>query len=267
MELWVFVCAPTIIVVPVSVCLKQTFGGKIHLLELAGGTHPGGNDAIILAERTRMKTVIVTFCLIGSVFANPILHNVLVSNEQDSNSTESLSVSQSSENTSELQSSEEVASTNSTESESSESASEDKTSEESDSQSDEVIEIDPMLETEDNSMGSEENVRKVVNGIDSSSSDSTDLAAASSNSTESNSSESQESEETSDSSDASRSSKESDESDSTESEQVKPKDCVNGTQSCESEEYFLQSVGDDAHFSVHGLMMPDEENRELSLRR
>ncbi|XP_024145833.1 secretory calcium-binding phosphoprotein 1 isoform X2 [Oryzias melastigma] len=267
-----------------------------------------------------MKTVIVTICLIGSVFANPILHNVLVSNEQDSNSTESLSVSQSSENTSELQSSEEVASTNSTESESSESASEDKTSEESDSESDEVIEIDPMLETEDNSMGSEENVRKVswvkafssvghvlsaedntsreveghledaskelthisltadsranlpllhkrIDGIDSSSSDSTDLAAASSNSTESNSSESQESDETSDSSDASESSKESDESDSAESEQVKAKDCVNGTQSCESEEYFLQSVGDDAHFSVHGLMMPDEENRELSLRR
>uniref|UniRef100_A0A3B3BNU2 Uncharacterized protein n=1 Tax=Oryzias melastigma TaxID=30732 RepID=A0A3B3BNU2_ORYME len=110
-------------------------------------------------------------------------------------------------------------------------------------------------------------LHKRIDGIDSSSSDSTDLAAASSNSTESNSSESQESDETSDSSDASESSKESDESDSAESEQVKAKDCVNGTQSCESEEYFLQSVGDDAHFSVHGLMMPDEENRELSLRR
>ncbi|XP_011474173.1 dentin sialophosphoprotein-like isoform X2 [Oryzias latipes] len=266
-----------------------------------------------------MKTVIITICLIGSVFANPILHNVLVSNEQDSNSTESLSVSQSSENTSELQSSEEVASTQSTESESSESASEDKTSEESDSQSDEIIEIDTMLETKDDSMGSEENVRKVswvrvfssvghvsstedntsreVEGhsegvskelthisvtagsranlplleksIDSSS-DSTDLAAANSNSTESDSSESQESEETSDSSDASKSSKESDESDgsdSAESEQFKAKDCVNGTQSCESEEYFVQSVGDDAHFSVHGLMTPDEENMELRLRR
>uniref|UniRef100_A0A3P9JTU2 Uncharacterized protein n=1 Tax=Oryzias latipes TaxID=8090 RepID=A0A3P9JTU2_ORYLA len=117
--------------------------------------------------------------------------------------------------------------------------------------------------------GSRTNLPLLEKPIDSSS-DSTDLAAANSNSTESDSSESQESEETSDSSDASKSSKESDESDesdSAESEQFKAKDCVNGTQSCESEEYFVQSVGDDAHFSVHGLMMPDEENMELRLRR
>ncbi|KAM4584808.1 secretory calcium-binding phosphoprotein 1 [Odontesthes bonariensis] len=275
-----------------------------------------------------MKVTIITFCLIGSVFANPIFHNALVSSELDSNSTESLSVSQSSENsTSELQSSEENTSNQSSESESLESTSEDTTSEESNSESDEHNGSDSMAETRDNSMGSEENIRKqswvrvfasvvkvlsaedntstevkghsdylsneltinqpshtststkavpshanlplLNNPTDSSDtasdsadiSDSTDATAATSDSSESTSSESQESNSSSESTEA------SDDSESSELKQVRAKDCVNGTQSCESEEYFLQSIGDDAHFSVDHLMVPDEDDRELRLRR
>ncbi|XP_040892398.1 secretory calcium-binding phosphoprotein 1 [Toxotes jaculatrix] len=284
-----------------------------------------------------MKVAIITFCLIGAVFANPISYNVVLeSSELDANTTESLSVSQSSENnTSELQSSEENTSNQSSESESSESTSEDTTSEESNSQSDET---DSMAETRDNSMGSEENVRKswvqvfpsvvkvhstednsstevqgqteqlsielteklpthtststifkqqtgntqgqanlplVENPTDSSdttsdsadTSDITGVTAATSDSSESSSSESNETNEASDSSDDSKSTEDSNASDSTELEQIKTKDCVNGTQSCESEEYFFQDIGDDAHHSVDNLMMPDEEERELSLRR
>ncbi|MED6274529.1 hypothetical protein CHARACLAT_017397 [Characodon lateralis] len=74
-----------------------------------------------------MKVIIMTFCLIGAAFANPILHNSLISTESESNSTESWSVLESSENnTSELQSSEENTSNQSSESESAESTSEDK---------------------------------------------------------------------------------------------------------------------------------------------
>ncbi|KAM9770274.1 secretory calcium-binding phosphoprotein 1 isoform 1-T1 [Menidia menidia] len=279
-----------------------------------------------------MKVTFLTFCLIGSVFANPIFHNVWVSNELDSNSTESLSVSQSSENsTSELQSSEENTSNQSSESESLESTSEDTTSEESNSESDEDNVADSMAETQDNSMGSEENVRKqswvrvfasVVkvlstedntsaevkghsdhlsnelainppshtstqnkaleshanlplqnNPTDSSdttsdttsdsaeTSDSTAATAATSDSSQSTSSESQES----NSSEDSESTEDSNASDSTELQQVK--DCVNGTQSCESQEDFHQSVGDDAHFSLDHMMVPDEDDREFRLRR
>ncbi|XP_007551873.1 PREDICTED: dentin sialophosphoprotein-like isoform X2 [Poecilia mexicana] len=280
-----------------------------------------------------MKLIIITCCLIGAAFANPILHNILVSTESESNSTESLSVLESSENnTSELQSSEENTSNQSSESESVESTSEDKTSEESDSQSDESDGMDSMAETKDNSMGSEENVRKSwvrvfpsiiegasgedntstevtghpglldnelsgkrpthtkkvqirtkqpllgqsTDGSDTTSdsadaSDSSDVSAAASDSTDSSSSsESQESQETSDSNDsstASKSTEDSNASDSAELEQVRAKNCVNSTQSCESEEYFLQSIGDDAHSPGEHLLVPDEDERELRLRR
>lgn len=280
-----------------------------------------------------MKVIIITFCLIGAAFANPILHNILVSTESESNSTESLSVLESSENnTSELQSSEESTSNQSSESESVESTSEDKTSEESESQSDENDEMDSMAETKDNSMGSEENIRKqswvrvfasAVKGAskedntstevkspsdflsnelsdkqptytkivqshtnhqqlekpgDSSdttsdsadTSDSSDDTVAASDSTDSTSSESQESQEPSDSNDssaASKSTEDSNASDSAELEQVRAKDCLNSTQSCESEENLLQSIGDDPHSLQEHLMVPDEDDRELRLRR
>lgn len=271
-----------------------------------------------------MKVTIMMLCLIGAVFANPISYNaVSESNELDSNSTESLSVSQSSENdTSELQSSEESASSQSqssqSESESLESTSEDKTSEESNSQSDEDDGTYTITETRDDSMGSEENVRKswvrvfasvvkVLSAEDNSSTevkgksdhltekqptdtstsgtntnlplvenptDSADTseiagvtASDSSDSTSSESSESNETSETSDSSDASMSAEDSNASDSAELKQLKTQDCVNGTQSCESEEYLFQDIGDDAHYSVDNLMVPDEDERELSLRR
>ncbi|XP_023274212.1 dentin sialophosphoprotein-like [Seriola lalandi dorsalis] len=284
-----------------------------------------------------MKVTIITLCLVGAVFANPISYNVILeSSELEANTTGSLSLSQSSENnTSELQSSEENASNQSSESESLESTSEDKTSEESNSQSDEDDGTDSMAETRDNSMGSEENVRKswvrvfasvtkvlsaednsstevegqtdhlskeltekqpnqtststifkqktnttqsqtnlllVENNTDSSdttsdSADTSEMTGVTSDSSESTSSESNESSDSSDSSDASKSTEDSNASDSTELHQIKTEDCVNGTQSCESEEYFFQAVGDDANYSVDNLMMPDEDERELSLRR
>nr|XP_020516866.1 suppressor protein SRP40-like [Labrus bergylta] len=253
-----------------------------------------------------MKVTIIIFFLIGTIFANP---------------TESLSVSQSSENdTSELMSSEENISSQSqsSESQSLESTSEDTTSEESNSLSEEDDETDSLAETRDDSMGSEENVRKswvrvfasvikILSGEDNSSSteakgpsidhtekqpthtstgttfkqrtnmaqghtdlqtttdssdttsDSTDSSndtgetAATSDSSESNSRESNETDET------------SEDSDSSELKQLR--DCVNGTQSCESEEYFFQDIGDDAHYSVDNLMVPDDNEREFILRR
>ncbi|XP_070768673.1 secretory calcium-binding phosphoprotein 1 [Enoplosus armatus] len=260
-----------------------------------------------------MKTTIITFCLIGAVFANPISFNaVLESSELDSNTTESLSVSQSSENdTSEIQSSEENTSSQSlsseSESESLESTSEDKTSEESNSQSDE--ETDSMAETRDDSMGSEENVRKswvqvfsrVTKVLSAEDNSSTEVKGQSDHLTEKqpthtstfkqranttqgdtnlllvenptdSSDTTSDSADTSDNtavtSDSSEStSKESNASDSSELEQIKTQDCVNGTQSCESEEYFFQNIGDDAHYSVDNLMVPDDDERELSLRR
>ncbi|XP_068445521.1 secretory calcium-binding phosphoprotein 1 [Clinocottus analis] len=66
---------------------------------------------------------------------------------------------------------------------------------------------------------------------------------------------------------SSESNETSDSSDSSESRQIKTRDCVNGTQSCESDEYLFQDIGDDAHYSVDSLMMPDENERELILRR
>ncbi|PWA29335.1 hypothetical protein CCH79_00013962 [Gambusia affinis] len=101
-------------------------------------------------------------------------------------------------------------------------------------------------------------------------SDSSDVSAAASDSTASSSSESQESQETSDSNDsstASKSTEDSNASDSAELDQVRAKNCVNSTQSCESEEYFLQDIGDDAHSLGEHLLVPDEDDRELRLRR
>ncbi|KAL3067094.1 hypothetical protein OYC64_016942 [Pagothenia borchgrevinki] len=251
------------------------------------------------------------FCLIGAVFANPIFFSAISeSNSLDSNSTESLSVSQSSENdTSELQSSEESNSiqSQSSESESLESTSEAKTSEESNSQSDEDVAIDLMIETRDDSMGSEENVRKswvqqfasVIKDLSAednssmeikaqpdhltekqptltststnnteSSSESTSSESTSSESTSSESNQTNETSEESDSSsEESKSLEDSNASDSDELQQIKAPDCVKGTQSCESEEYFFQDIGDDAQYSVDNLMMPEEAERELRLRR
>ncbi|XP_071753143.2 secretory calcium-binding phosphoprotein 1 [Centroberyx gerrardi] len=285
-----------------------------------------------------MKVTIVTFCLIGAVFANPILYNVDVEpNGLETNMTLSLSDSQSSESdTSELQSSEENTSNQSSESESLESTSEDKTSEESDSQSDEDTTL-TMGETQDNSLGSEENLRKgwirlfasvvrVLSAEDNSStevkgqsdhlgnkqtqashpststafrwrastaqgntnltlvesntdssdtSDSAGVTDATSESSDSDSTSS-ESDETSENSDSSRESSESaeesdasDASDSADLEQATAKDCVQGADStgCDSEEYFFQDIGDDAHHPVGHLMVPEEDDRELSLRR
>lgn len=102
-------------------------------------------------------------------------------------------------------------------------------------------------------------------------SDATDETVATSDSSESTisqsteSSESNETSEDSDSSDASKSAEDSNASDSAELTQMK--DCVNGTQSCESDEYFFQDIGDDAHYSVDNLMVPDDDERELILRR
>ncbi|KAI3353171.1 hypothetical protein L3Q82_019718, partial [Scortum barcoo] len=95
-------------------------------------------------------------------------------------------------------------------------------------------------------------------------SDSTALTAATSNSSESASSESNE---TSEASESIEDSDDSNASDSSELAQIKGPACVNGTQSCESEEYFFQDIGDDAHRSVDNLMVPDEDERELFLRR
>lgn len=248
--------------------------------------------------------------------------------ELETNSTENVMVAQSSVNgTSDIQSSE------SESSESVESDSSDSTSEESDSV--ESNETELLVETRDDSMGSEENVRKswvrvfatvvrdtsvednstevkdhpeilsnklaenqtiqasTVKTLKQSSnakvalmqkatvqSDSSSESAESANtarvpftadssqsaSSESNETSSQASESASQSAQSSESSEEdSHNSDSTELSPIK--DCVNGTQSCESEEYFFQDIGDDANYSVDNLMVPEEDDRELSLRR
>lgn len=272
----------------------------------------------------RMNAInVIFFCLICAIFANPIIVNItLDSSAQDSNSTETLLVAQSSGNgTSDVQSSE------SESSESVESESSDETSEESDSV--ESNETELLVETRDDSMGSEENVRKswlrvfatVVrdNSVEDNSTEVKDQHEAlnnkvtekqtiqpptvktlkqssnakvalvqkatvqsdsSSESAEStdhtapvtlaDSSQSSESNETSSSSSEASDSAQSSQSsqDSSDSRELSPiKDCVNGTQSCESQEYFFQDIGDDANYSVDNLMVPDEDDRELSLRR
>lgn len=274
----------------------------------------------------RMNAIMICCSLIGAIFANPITISIdLDSPEQQTNSTEILLVAQSSGNgTSDVQSSE------SESSESVESESSDDTSEESDSV--ESNETELLVETRDDSMGSEENVRKSwvrvfatvvrdtstednsteVNGqpeslnnkveqtiqpptmktlkqsskakmalvqkvtaesdSSSESAESTALVTFTVDSSQSSSSESNEtSSEASDSDSASnsaQSSESSEEDSNSDSTELSPiKDCVNGTQSCESEEYFFQDIGDDANYSVDNLMVPDEDDRELSLRR
>lgn len=272
---------------------------------------------------------VIFFCLVCAIFANPIIVNTTMdSSEKDTNSIETLLVAQSSGNgTTDIQSSE------SESSESVESESSDSTSEESDSV--ESNETEFLVETRDDSMGSEENVRKswlrvfatvvrdtsvednsteakdqsvsLINKLtekqtiqpptvktlkqssnakvalvqkataqsDSSSesaesTDNTALVTFTADSSLSASSESNEtSSEASDSaSDSAHSSQSSEDSSNSDSRELTPiKDCVNGTQSCESQEYFFQDIGDDANYSVDNLMVPDEDDRELSLRR
>uniref|UniRef100_UPI0037E78BD9 germ cell nuclear acidic protein-like n=1 Tax=Semicossyphus pulcher TaxID=241346 RepID=UPI0037E78BD9 len=215
-----------------------------------------------------MRVTIITFCLIGAVFANP------------SQSSESQSL---------------------------ESTSEDTTSEESNSLSTED-DSDALAETRDDSMGSEENVRKswvrvfasIIKILSTDDNSSTEVKGHSieltdkqptgttfkqktnnaqgqtnlqqvDNPTDSSDATS-ESADTSDTTDETQSSSsESDEtsedSDSSDLKQMKSQECVNGTQSCESEEYFFQDIGDDAHYSMDNLIMPDDDERELSLRR
>lgn len=275
----------------------------------------------------RMNAIVIFCCLICAVFANPITVNkVLDSPEQDTNSTELLLVAQSSGNgTSSSQSSE------SESSESVESDSSEDTSEESDSV--ESNETELLVETRDDSMGSEENVRKSwvrvfatvvrdtsvednstevknlpeilknklaekqtiqpptvktlkqssntkvalvqkATAVGDSSSESAEIASTAlvtftADSSQSSSSESNETSSSAASDSASESaqsssSEEDSNSDSREMHHIK--NCVNGTQSCESEEYFFQDIGDDANYSVDNLMVPDEDDRELSLR-
>ncbi|CAB1432303.1 unnamed protein product [Pleuronectes platessa] len=242
-------------------------------------------------KERKMKITIITICLIGAVFANPIsLNAVLDTSELDSNSTESASVSQSSENNTSEQSSEESTSNQSTDSESLESTSEDKTSEESDSQSDESDKSQSMTETRDNSMSSEENVRRSwvpvfhvvqdLSGEDNSSStevkgqgeqlstpEPTTSSSESSDTSEATTAPTTSESSSSESNETSESSESPEDSDSAEVQQMKTSDCVNGTQSCESEEHFFHDIGDDAHYGVDNLMVPDDDERELTLRR
>ncbi|KAJ0033739.1 hypothetical protein NQD34_000846 [Periophthalmus magnuspinnatus] len=274
-----------------------------------------------------MNAFIIFFCFFCAVCANPITVNIdLDPSAPDTNLTEPLLITQLSGNdTSESQSSQ------SQSSESVESASSDSTSEESDSvESNENTEM--LVETRDDSMGSEENIRKswvrvfatvvrdastednstevkdqqILNKLaaqqpmitptvktlkqsnnpivsllqkaqaastsSSESAESTDntalIMAATADSSQSVSSESNEtssSSEASDSMQSSESDEDSNVSDSAELNQII--NCVNGTQSCESEEYVFQDIGDDANYSVDNLMVLDKDDRELSLRR
>ncbi|CAL1601387.1 unnamed protein product [Knipowitschia caucasica] len=271
-----------------------------------------------------MKVIVIFACLFCAIVANPITIKInLDSSEINTNSTETLFIAQSSGNeTSGIQSSE------SESSESVESASSDNTSEESDSlESNENLEM--LAETRDDSMGSEENIRKSFvqvystvaqnNSVEDNSTEvkqpellvklsekqpisaptaktmkqkvlslleskTTGVSSSSSESAEiprttglitvtADSSESSESNETSSSSSESSESSHSSQSDensnssNTSAEVRNITQCVNGTQSCESEEYFFQDIGDDANYSFDNMMVPDEDERELSLRR
>ncbi|XP_055013814.1 secretory calcium-binding phosphoprotein 1 isoform X2 [Boleophthalmus pectinirostris] len=287
-----------------------------------------------------MNIFLISVCLFCAVFANPIINLDLDSPALDKNTTETLLVAQSSGNdtsSSASESSESVespSSENSSESESVESvesASSESTPEESDSvESNENTQM--LVETSDDSMASEENVRKswvrvfatvvrdgsaednsremkdqqpeklsklsekqpmmapttktlkqsgvsllqnaqAVSETSSESSESNNhtplIMTATADSSQSASSESNETSSSSSSSEAEpdsvQSSESHEDSDSAEMNQIK--NCVNGTQSCESEEYVFQDIGDDANYSVDNLMVLDEDDRELSLRR
>lgn len=99
------------------------------------------------------------------------------------------------------------------------------------------------------------------------SADTSEVTAATAAPDESSESNSSESHESSESEDSSKSEENSNASDSGEVQQMKTNGCVNGTQSCESEEYFFQDIGDDAHHPLDNLLVPDDDERELSLRR
>lgn len=122
-------------------------------------------------------------------------------------------------------------------------------------------------ESSDTSEGDTSNLAKTntdsSESSDTSEGDTNNLAKANTDS-----SESSETSETSDSSESSEST-ESDDSDSDQKQQLNPKDCQRGVDidaDCDSEEYFFQDIGDDAHYPVDNLMMP-EEVHELHLRR
>lgn len=59
----------------------------------------------------------------------------------------------------------------------------------------------------------------------------------------------------------------SESSESNETGRINVADCVNATESCESDEYFFQGIGDDGLHTVDNLMAPDDGERELQLRR
>ncbi|XP_024254173.1 secretory calcium-binding phosphoprotein 1 isoform X3 [Oncorhynchus tshawytscha] len=98
--------------------------------------------------------------------------------------------------------------------------------------------------------------------------DTSNIKDTSDSSESSESSESSDTSETSDSSNTSDS-KESDTSESEERHQSQATDCQQGVHStaCDSEEYFIQDIGDDGQYPMDDLLMPEEEHRELSLRR
>lgn len=56
-------------------------------------------------------------------------------------------------------------------------------------------------------------------------------------------------------------------SESSEAGPVNVVECSNSTESCESDEYFFQGIGDDGLYTVDNLMAPDDGERELQLRR
>ncbi|TWW59644.1 hypothetical protein D4764_06G0011740 [Takifugu flavidus] len=216
----------------------------------------GRQRPLILCLFTRMKTFIITVCLIGALLANPISYDSTASEttEEDSDLVLSVSVSQSAENdTTELQSPE----TSSESSESVESTSEDNTSEESDSESDENS--NSMGETRDDSMGSEENVRKnLIEVIPDNLEESTEAPTVETTTAETTSDSSESTSETSETSES---------SESNETGRINIADCVNATESCESDEYFFQGIGDNGLYAVDNLMAPDDGERELQLRR
>lgn len=72
---------------------------------------------------------------------------------------------------------------------------------------------------------------------------------------------------TTDSSESDETSETSESSESSEMGQAKSVDCVNSTESCESDEYFFQGIGDDGLYTLDNLMAPDESEREFQLRR
>uniref|UniRef100_A0A674N1F6 Secretory calcium-binding phosphoprotein 1 n=1 Tax=Takifugu rubripes TaxID=31033 RepID=A0A674N1F6_TAKRU len=208
-----------------------------------------------------MKDFIITVCLIGALLANPISYDSTASEttEEDSDLVGSATSSHTPMFTQNHRTDAASPETSSESSESVESTSEDNTSEESDSESDENS--NPMGETRDDSMGSEENVRKnLIEVIPDN--------LGTEESTEAPTVETPTAETTAATSDSSESTSETSESsESNETRRINIADCVNATESCESDEYFFQGIGDDGLYTVDNLMAPDDGERELQLRR